>query len=486
MMCMRRLILIVGAALAMLGACAQENALTKVSSPEALREDLAIIRQTLEQAHPDPYRYRSKAELDQLFDGIGDSFTVPITAEDFMQLTLPAFRAIGDAGTILSPPPALQDIYDHSEPLIPISVAVIGGRLYLDEELKGFRSLPTACELVKINGRSAAKVLGKLRNAQIPEGADTTLLDRRIERNFPEMYRRYVEDAEKFVITYRTADGATDERELFALTKDQMRQTYRPKGYDLQPWRLEEFPATNSAWLTMGTMDPSELERQRISPERFLSSVLDALNKRKTSTLVIDMRGATGQDLGLAEQVFSIIGQEPYRVVKSMSIRSGRVPDSYRYATPTPEFFASVGGMYMPEAKGRRELKVDDPRLQPIKPLSRAFQGKVYVVSDGLTTGAAAAFVMMAKRSGRARTVGEELGSNATSFCGGRFLEITLPRSGCVLHVPLTRYVPDGTPSGPADRGELPNYRVPQRALDLAQGKDTVRDALLNLIAEMQ
>ena len=481
-----RLILVMGAALAMLAASAQENALTKLNSPEALLEDLAIIRQTVEQAHPDPYRYRSKAELDQLFDGIAASFSVPVTAEDFIRATLPAFRAIGDAGTKLSPPAALQEIYDHSEPLMPITVSVIGGRLYLNEELKGFRSLPTACEITMINGRSASKVLAKLRNAQVPEGSDTTLLDRRIEQNFPEMYRRYVERAERFVINYRTADGTTDEREMFALTKEEMRQSYRAKGYDMLPWRLEEFSTTRSAWLTLGTMDPSELARQRISPERFLSNVLDALNKSKTSTLVIDLRGASGHDLGMAEQVFSIIGLEPYRVVKAVSIRSGRVPDSYRFATPTPEFFASVGGMYMPEAKGRRELKPDDPRLQPVLPLAKAFRGKVYVVSDGLTTGAAAAFVMMAKRTGRARIVGEELGSNAASFCGGKTLEISLPRSGCVLNVPLICYVPEGTPAGPTDRGEMPNYSVPQRAVDLAQGKDTVRDALLNLIAEMQ
>lgn len=70
-----------------------------------------------------------------------------------------------------------------------------------------------------------------------------------------------------------------------------------------------------------------------------------------------------------------------------------------------------------------------------VPPLAKGFQGKVYVLVDGLTTGAGAAFVMMANRGGRARTVGEETGSNAASFCGGRELAITLPRSGCVLHI---------------------------------------------------
>lgn len=65
-------------------------------------------------------------------------------------------------------------------------------------------------------------------------------------------------------------------------------------------------------------------------------------------------------------------------------------------------------------------------------------------------------------------------------------MEITLPRTGCVLHVPLMCFVPEGVPAGPAARGELPAYTVPQRVADLANGRDTVREALLNLISELQ
>lgn len=481
-----RMLTVIGSLFAFLGLAAQEDPQVRINYPEDLMEDFSIIRQTLEQAHPDPYRYHTKAELDHLFDEVATSFKGPLTAEGFIAATLPVLKAIGDAGALLAPPAPIADAYEHSVPLIPFTVAVIGDRLFLDEELKGFRSLPSGCELLRINDRSAADILAVLRSAQVPEGADTTLLDRRIERDFPVMYRRFVGPAEEFDITYRTSDGATGGKELFALTMDEMRQTHAPKGYDLEPWRMEELPGIRSAWLTLGTMEMSDLDQRKITPERFLNNVVEALRIVDASTLVIDVRGAGGSDLGLAEQVFAVIAQAPYKVVRSVSIRSGRVPDSYRYAAPAPEFFASIGDMYMPELKGRREMNPNDPRLTMMKPLSKAFQGKVYVICDGLTTGAGAAFVMMAKRSGRARTVGEETGSNAASFCGGQVLEVTLPRSGCVLHVPLKRYVPEGVAEGPSDRGERPEYKVPQRAEDLAKGGDSVREALIHLIAEMQ
>jgi hypothetical protein len=465
---------------------AQDDPVSRMIYPEQLREDLAIVRRTIEQAHPDPYRYRTEAEIDTLFANASASFTAPLTAEGFIGATLPVFKAIGDANTTLEPPAALEQEYEHSTPMLPVLVAVIGDRLYLDAELKGFRSLPPGCELLRINGLDAGEVLRRLRASLVADGADTTLLDRRIEQDFPVLYRRFIGPADRFKVEYQAADGSTGEREVMAMTQDEMRQTCTPKGYDLDPWRLEEMPDLKTAWLTLNTLDPDELERRKIHPERFLKSVQEALRKSKAATLVVDVRGASGPDLGMAEQIFALFARKPFRVVRSMSIRSGEVPDSYRYAAPAPNFFASVGTTYLPEVHGRRELKTDDPRLLPLPPQAEAFAGKVYVLADGGTTGAGAAFVMMAHRSGRARTVGEETGSNAASFCGGEMLTVTLPRTNCVLHVPLIRYVPDGIPPGPANRGELPASAVMRRPQDVAHGKDTVREAMLLLINEMQ
>lgn len=467
-------------------AMAQGDPISRYIGQEDLQEDFAIIRQTLEQSHPDPYRYQTRTGVEQLLDSVNGELRGLMTAEDFIRATLPAFRAIGDAGTRLAPPAIAQEAYGHSIPMIPMHVVVIDDHLYLDEELKGFRSLPEGCEILHINGQGAREILARLRSAQVPEGNNTTLLDRHIEDNFPELYRRHVEEANRFVVGYRTQQGEAREQEIFAMTKDEMRQTYRPKGIDLEPWRFEEMTATRSAWLTLATFEMGELDRRRINPERFLGNVANALRKSEAKTLVIDVRGASGHDLAMAERVFSLIAQKPYRVLQSMSIRNGRVPDSYRYAKPEPEFFAAVGGMYAAEINGRRELLSNDTRLMWLKPLSKAFEGKVYVVCDGATTGAAAAFMALSKRSARARTVGEEVGSNAASFCGGRTLEITLPNSGCVLSVPLVRYVLEGTPTGPTDHGEMPHYQVPRLVSDLASGRDTVRGALLQLIAEMQ
>jgi len=454
--------------------------------PEELHEDLQVLRKTIEQSHPDPFRYHTKAEMDLLFQSVDTTLRDPMTAEAFISKVMPVLRAIGDGNTTLAIPQAFASLYAHSLPMIPITVGVLDGKLYVDQELKGFRSLPPGSELLRINGRQASKILGKLRASQVPEGEDTTRMDRQIEAAFPELYLRFVESADVFNIEYKAPDGTLGTKTIHSMTRDEMTQSMGQRGFNLRSWRMEELGDVHTGWLTLGSLDRKALEKEGIAPEKFLNSVRTALRKDGLSTLVIDLRGAGGEDTGLADQVFSLIANSPYRLFKTMSVRSGNIPDSYKYAQPAPEFYASLGVDFMPELNGRMSLKTDDPRLRMIAPDKDAFKGTVYVLCDGGTIDAAAALVMLAKRSHRAKLVGGETGSNATSYCGGQVLQLTLPRTNCVLKVPLVRFVPDGDPGTATSRGEMPDHVVPQLPSGLADGTDVVRNALIQLIGELQ
>ena len=66
------------------------------------------------------------------------------------------------------------------------------------------------------------------------------------------------------------------------------------------------------------------------------------------------------------------------------------------------------------------------------------------------------------------------------------FLQITLPRTGCILRLPLVRFVPDGDPGTDPARGGSPDHVVTQLPNGLANGTDVVRNALVQLIGELQ
>jgi hypothetical protein len=264
-----------------------------------------------------------------------------------------------------------------------------------------------------------------------------------------------------------------------------MELSRKPNGMALLPWRVFWDAESEAVWFTLRTLDLDSLEHAAVQPDKFIAAMLREARRNKARTLVLDVRGAGGRDLAAAEMVFAAIAKEPFRVIQGMTVRTIDPVD-----VPVPEMplvhLEMVRDQFVPGPNNVSHLRPDDHRLQPLPEVKRAFHGKVYVVCDGATQDAGAALVMMAKRTNRARVVGEEVGTNALSFTGGRELVTLLSHSGLELRVPLVRYVPEGMPSGPLDHGELPHHEVEQQSWGIAKGRDTVREALLEFIRELR
>jgi len=306
-------------------------------------------------------------------------------------------------------------------------------------------------------------------------------VERRIEQEFRQLYALRYGTRSTHVVEHRGEDGVPRAVEIRALTGDEVARSYRPTKVDLLPWRLDPLVDVHTAWITCSTLDPDTLAAEHVDPSRMIDQFLQEIRTKQLSTVVLDVRGAGGPDMGMAELLFSLIATEPFRVVEAITMRQPASADGR--GVP---MYASLGGGSVPEGDRMTAVPLDDPRLAMTLPYQKAFTGKVYVVCDGLTRDAAAAFVMLAKRSGRARVVGEEVGSNSVSLCGGRPVEVALPRSGSVLVMPALRFVPAGKGDGPADHGELPHHTAVQQPWGLQRGRDTVRSAVVELIRALQ
>ena len=239
-------------------------------------------------------------------------------------------------------------------------------------------------------------------------------------------------------------------------------------------------------WLKLNTLDLEGLNLGGQRPDRFLQATLNDAQREKVRTLVIDVRGAGGRELSMAELVFSAIAKSPFKMLDAMVVRS-IVPPKARPTHAIPEsFYASANARLLLAGKGDYRVPETDPRLSMHEPMNKAFGGKVYVVCDGYTRDAAAALVMMVRRQNRGRVVGEEVGSNAFGFTGGPEWVVTAPNSNLRFHVPLLKYVPAGRGEGPTDRGEEPNHQAYPTPGGIARGQDELRASLLEMIQELE
>lgn len=459
------------------------QALEKVITlfPEAAREDLRIATDLLRQAHPAPYRYTSEEDFQQLVISVYDSLERPVTVAHFRRLLMPIFHAIGDGGCQL-----VQPRVPSKAALLPLEVVVHGDVVLVSNEKKGFRSLPSGSRILSINGKPIAEIVATIAPNLVADGSNRTFRDELIAATWPASLYHYVDASDRFKLHYIGPDGTPGEAMIIGLTQKEVEVSQRPSGIVLAPWRSTLHPDQDALWLTLESLDPQVLEAAKVDPAKYLKALRKEMQRKNVRHLVIDVRNTTGKDVGMAELVFSFIAKENFRVVQNMSVRSSAPPADRAYTTSDEGFYSSFVKLFLSENKGTWSVLPSDQRLEFVPPMKKTYQGKVHVVCNGGTREAAAAFVMLAKRSQRARIVGEELGSNAFSFNGGRDLEVSLPNSGLRFPIPLVNYVPDGKVSGPLDRGEMPHHTVTPLATDLAKGRDTVKAALLNLFNELQ
>ena len=460
--------------------------LDRMHYPERLHEDLELLRTALHEAHPDPYRYHTRAELDALIDAVRDSITTPMSIVGFQELVNHVLKAVGDSHCRSAWPIELEEELNTRIPLIPLQVRLLPEGVFLESELKGFRSIPVGSRMLSINGLDMDIIRARLVNGVVADGANRTYAERVVEREFPQRYCAHIGHSTAFRVRYVTPSKEIGEQEVFALTGEEIARSRKPNGAALLPWGSTWYPESSTMWVTLRTLDHDSLMASGQRPDRILQGMLSEAQAEGARTLVLDVRGAGGNELAVAQLIHSMIAKASFTMLDDLIIRSVAAPEDRPSHDIPAEFYASVDPGSLVADQGRYRLPDRDERLAQHEPNERVFQGKVYLVCDGGTRDAAAALVMMAKRTGRARIVGEETGSNALAFTGGPQWTVTGRGTGMRFFIPLLKYVPSGRVEGPVDRGEQPHHAVTAVPASLAQGRDSIKNALLEMIRELQ
>lgn len=472
--------------IAMSGWLGAQGTLDRSIYPERLLDDLELIRTAILEAHPDPYRYHTKPELDAVVNAIRDSITRPMTVVEFQRALIPLFKALGDSHCSTHWPLDVERTLENDAPLLPLKVRILVEGVFVEEELKGFRSIPVGSRLLSINGRPIERITEQLLGTVVCDGANQTLAERVVEQEFNLLYHLYIEQPPSFTVVYITPAKEMEQRVVFGMTGSEIARTSKPRGATMLPWGSTWYPEGSVMWVDMNTLDPDSLSKAGQRPDRFLEALLAEIRKNDARTLVLDLRGAGGRELSMAELVFGAIAKTPFNVLDDLVVRSIAPPQQRSTHVIPDAYYASANTRFLVGAQGIYRLPETDDRLAQHEPMEKAFSGKVYVVCDGYTRDAAAALVIMARRTRRARVVGEETGSNAFGFTGGPEWVVTMPGSGLRLHIPLIKYVPAGRGEGPTDRGEQPNHQAFLTPAALAKGTDTIKASLLEMIRELQ
>lgn len=455
-------------------------------SPEVVRADFDELYQRLRESHYDLYARRSRAEYDRLHATLRASFDQPLDAQQ-VAIRFQRFVAFGRIAhaRIDFPRAAFERWRQDGGKLFPLAVRVVGGRLYVTENLSAVKALVPGDEIVAVEATPAGAWLQRV---TAPLSADNAYMaNTMLEFSLPRLVWLDAGGPAAMSLRVRHADGKEQTlsvplRTLEDLNAERERQ---PKVHELS-WEAREHRMLEHgiAYLRPGPFYESDPNAPNPWDPRAFSEFLDkafrSFEKAGARSLLIDLRDNPGGDNSFSDLMLNWFATRPYRFASSFRIKvsEAAVASNARRLQLAGNDPDATSARLAAAYEGRRpgdRVDFDIPLAQPRK--DERFEGKVYVLINRHSYSNTVMVAATVQDYGFGTVLGEETSDLATTY--GAMEEFTLSRTGVTVGFPKARIV---RPSGSLDdRGVVPDIAI---ATPLIQtSSDLVRQEAVRLIA---
>lgn len=464
-------------------AAAQAPAANTALSPEALRQDFAVVRSVLKEVHPGTERYVSAAALDAALDEAERGLDRPMTDQELLTASLRAVNTIRDGHTALTLSEAGEAALRESVLTPPFIAEISNGRLFVRRDLAPTaRSDISGREIAAINGRPVGEILAAMTPLVAVDGAGTTRIPARLSGGlrFNRLFGLLYGSSERFEIQLANAEGSgvAFRSGLSVASLDQAwRERFPDDRAARPPLELAFRDQDATAVLTVRAFENFMDESRSKTVGAAMDEAFDAIKARGARVLVLDLRDNGGGQDGLGRLLFQHIADRPFDYYRGLYAKTLEPWSFAAYSQPPGPV---PPGMFQSDAQGRLAM-AENPNLGRHEPTTNRFAGRVIVLMNGNSFSTTSEFLSVAHNAHRAVFVGEEAGGGYYGNTSGPVITVTLPNSGLVLRSPLLRYELAVDGFEPADRGVPPHFEVAPTVQDRIAGRDPVMERALDI-----
>lgn len=449
-------------------------------TPEALRGDVAILKEAFTSLHPALYRYRSEDDIEEAFDVLEEAFSEEQSLRT-AYLALSRFTAEIQCGhtyaNFFNQSKDVRETLFERENKLPFTFVFIRDRMIVTNSAVGDQ-LKRGDEIVAINGAPVRDIQRALLEHTKGDGArrDARLYDLQITGNgryepfdvyfpllFPPVFGRY---------DLTLANG----RKLFvgAVTAGRRQWRLRTVGAQVSDnpddaWKLDIYD-DKTAVLKAGSFVTWKME---LDWQAFIKDAFQRIKTEGVQGLVLDLRGNGGGDPKVPAALLAEIATTAFEAPAQQEILQVQsVPEDLRpyLGTWDPGFY-EWKDKTTPLADGRFVLTGEDRTNASVPANPDAYAGKVVMLVDRAASSATFTMAKMLKETGRATLVGETTGGNQRGITGGAILFLNLPGSGLEVDLPIIGYFPEGDQP---DAGIDPDVFVTITKKDIRDGTDSM------------
>jgi Peptidase family S41 len=449
----------------LLSACRKHvstDPLTSELTYDEAQQDLKLLRELLEDAHPSLTEYLSEKRKNFIFDSLSKTIPDKISLREYFKKITFITNETGCSHTYAELPGPVTDTLYKRKLLFPFPTILLNNKLYINSD----KDLPHGTKIISINGLETSTILDSLtiynsvegyhRSTQKNAAADDFAFDYFLHFGAPDMFTLLIEDT-----TGKTKTAYFEPVTLSDIYEREDEKYYYDAVDDTYSFYISE--KSRYAKLRLTDFDMGSDNRQT-SFESFLKNSFELLTyKKNIQTLIIDLRENTGGSLYNCFLLHSYLSKKPFPEYKSVFTRISKIPyESYLTGkgdlydtddiqeTLKKQFLVKTGSGYM----------IPDSLIEVWKPNLYRFTGTVYIITNFKVASAASYFTLLSKYNSAAKIVGVETSGGGYSGNGFRMLKYQLPFSGIKVAFPYAKlfYTFSEMKTG---HGLVPDYYVP-------------------------
>ncbi|WP_353145466.1 S41 family peptidase [Chryseobacterium sp.] len=456
-------------------------------SPDQLVEDLHTFRAIREQVNSGLYVYRSKKQIDSIYQQAETETRNSKTIFDFYKVIARLTGFEGSCHNYTDLPNHASYYLTQKSEYLPVTLKNIDGRLLQDS--KGV-AMPLGAEILSINGVPAKEMISRLAQYYFSDGfsmpyRETIGFDRGMLDKF------YIEFGthKNYVISYRW-NGKVDEVSLPGISLENFKKLQESRhslSFD-KKLMSEKYSLTKEGEgiyrlslrgfdFAVGQEDPAY---KKFSV--FLDQMIDSLEKEKIENLIVDLRGNTGGTGAVYEKVFTYLTQRPFRDSHYAYTKFNEVPMGEKLVI-TPLFLSNgvqdknglnayLKQLY-PKAVQGKYYWADD-KNPSILPNEKTFKGQLYLLVDQRVASAASHLASLIKSYTNAVVIGKETVGGYYEHNGHLPLVYELPNTGIQTGFSIVHVIQDARnlPDQKKGQGIVPHIEVHQTDQEFLEQTD--------------
>jgi hypothetical protein len=456
-------------------------------SPQALRQDLSLLKSILESNHPSLYWYTSKDSIDQIFQTAIASLKDSITELEFKNKVASVVSKIRCGHTAVRSSKQYNKYFSGRRiTQFPLLLKVWNdSAVVVSTAFKNDSVLTRGTIVTSINGRSNRTLLDSMSELISTDGYARNFTQQLISFNYPFYYRNTFGLDSQYNVAFIDSLGRKNNttiknftpvldtgrrrrmQPLPALTKKDIRKyrTLSVRGMTIDT-------PLNTAFLRISTFSDASLNP-------FFRKTFYTLKKRGINNVVIDLRENSGGNVMSSTKLTQFLIDKPFNIADTVAA----VSRHFKYKKHIKPWFIYWLSMHLTGRKkkdGRIHFSYFENHM--FKPKNQNhFNGNIYLLTGGYTFSAATLVTGALKGQKNVTIVGEETGGGSYGNSAMHLPVVTLPSSKVRVVLPLYRLVIDKDRKK-TGRGILPDVEVGPSSSAIKNGIDLKMEKVRELI----